>query len=632
MSNNDIDRKIAVIFATDLVGYSKHMEKDENATLRGLRECNKIIEIIIKKQKGRIFNTGGDSVFAEFPSAVAAVDTAVEFQNQIKDRNDKDTTDIKLEYRIGINMGDVVKEGDNLLGDGVNIAARLEALSQTGGITIAKNVYDLVENKTNYEFNDLGTQQVKQNQFHAYDLLLDPSQKRKLKTQSYNTKLISLIGGAVAAVFLGLFFSGILETEKKLDSSKIVILPFKSLSDTKKEKLLALGISQDLGSKLTKSSKSLNILNLKKMPKDLKEVSKSTNASYLVDGNIMQIDNMLRIKVDLIDSKNISNIWSETYDRNLTGKNIFELQDNIIKQIINELVGAGAILSKNINQKIASSSTDDLSIYECINLARNSQTVLSLRPKAIECLKVSVKKDPNYADAWIWLAERTRNLYASGNKDKVNNLLEDASEYINKALIIDPESPKGLTVKTMIEFHKKNWEMMFVSAEKAFSLNAGDPSVLSNLAVNVAFGGECTLNDVTSADEKTKNINEKQCQFHRGCWDMGLKAHELDTGNLVVMDNYMLAVCYNIVKDGANALKMMSPMPHKNRFFYEIHSGVASHFDGKFEIAKEHFDNVKKTIKGNKLQKIYDIFKKWNNERLSYPVYEEVLLKYGFEK
>ena len=120
MSNNDIDRKIAVIFATDLVGYSKHMERDENATLRGLRECNKIIETIIKKQKGRIFNTGGDSVFAEFPSAVSAVDTAVEFQKKIKDRNEKDTTDIKLEYRIGINMGDVVKEGDNLLGDGVN--------------------------------------------------------------------------------------------------------------------------------------------------------------------------------------------------------------------------------------------------------------------------------------------------------------------------------------------------------------------------------------------------------------------------------------------------------------------------------------------------------------------------------
>ena len=146
MSNEEINRKIAVIFATDLVGYSKHMEKDEDATLASLKECNIIIEHLIKKQKGRIFNTGGDSVFAEFPSAVAAVNTAVEFQKQIKARNDKDTTEVKLEYRIGINMGDVVKEGDNLLGDGVNIAARLEALAQPGGITISKNVYFLVAN------------------------------------------------------------------------------------------------------------------------------------------------------------------------------------------------------------------------------------------------------------------------------------------------------------------------------------------------------------------------------------------------------------------------------------------------------------------------------------------------------
>ena len=113
---------------------------------------------------------------------------------------------------------------------------------------------------------------------------------------------------------------------------------------------------------------------------------------------------------------------------------------------------------------------------------------------------------------------------------------------------------------------------------------------------------------------------------------MGLKAHELDTGNLVVMDNYMLAVCYNIVKDGANALKLMSPMPHNGNFWFEIHSGVASHFANKFDLAKNHFENLKKSLDSNKLPKIYDIFKKYNNERLSYPVYEEVLLKYGFAK
>ncbi len=631
MSNDDIDRKIAVIFATDLVGYSKHMEKDENATLRGLRECNKIIETIIKKQKGRIFNTGGDSVFAEFPSAVAAVDTAVEFQKQIKDRNEKDTTDIKLKYRIGINMGDVVKEGDNLLGDGVNIAARLETLAQSGGITISKNVYDLVAKKTKYEFNDLGEQKVKENIFHAYDLLLDPSQRRKLKTGSSKAKLFGLVGGAIAAVFIGLFLTGMFETEKKLDTSKIVVLPFKSLSDTKKEKLLALGISQDLGSKLTKSSKSLNILNLKKIPKDLKEVSKSTNASYLVDGNIMQIDNMLRVKVDLIDGKNISNIWSETYDRDLTGKNIFALQDEITKQIINELVGAGAVLSKDIYTKIAISETSDISIYECINLARNSQRLGNDRTKAINCLKESVKKDPNYADAWVWLAVKTRTLYTDNPIQENNHLLKDASKYIENALRLDPKSSKGLQVKTMIEFHKKNWEQMFSIANRAFEQNSGDPSILSRLAMNVAFGGNCTLDNVSNSSQQPKDTLNNECQFHRGCWEMGLTANKMDTGNFAVMDNYMLATCYNIVKDGKNALKMMSQMPHQKTFWYEIHSGVASHFENKFKTAEGHFENVKLAIKTNKLTKIYDIFKRYNNEKLSYPVYKKVLKKYGFE-
>ena len=557
MSTQDTDRKIAVIFATDVVGYSKHMEKDEDATLSSLNECNKIIEPIIKKQKGRIFNTGGDSVFAEFPSAVAAINMAVEFQKKIKERNAKETTQVKLEYRIGINMGDVVKQGDkNLMGDGVNIAARLEALAQPGGITIAKNVYDLVAKKTKYEFNDLGEQKVKENTFHAYDLLLDPSQKRKLKTQSSKAKLIGLVGGAIAAVFIGLFFTGIFETEKKLDTSKIVVLPFKSLSDTKKEKLLALGISQDLGSKLTKSSNSLNILNLKKIPKDLSEVSKKTNASYLVDGNIMQIDNMLRVKVDLIDGKNISNIWSETYDRDLTGKNIFALQDEIIKKIINELVGAGAVLSKDINKKIASSKTSDITIYECINLARNSEIVLKDRMKAVNCLKESVKKDPNYADAWVWLAARTRNLYADYPDKENNHLLKDASKYIENALRLDPKSSTGLMVKTQIEFHKKNWEQMFNSADKAFEQNSGDPNVLSNLAMNVAFGGNCTLDNVSSSNEQPKDTLNNECQFHRGCWEMGLTANKMDTGNFAIMDNYMLATCYNIVKDGKKEITL----------------------------------------------------------------------------
>ena len=150
------------------------MEADESGTVKNLRACEKILTRLFEKHKGRLFNTGGDSFLAEFPSAVSAGMCSGE------------KASIKLQFRIGINSGDVIKEKDNLLGDGVNIAARLEALAQSGGITISKVIYDYVRGKTQYEFNDLGIQKVKLNEFHAFDLLIDGNEKENLKAKTKN--------------------------------------------------------------------------------------------------------------------------------------------------------------------------------------------------------------------------------------------------------------------------------------------------------------------------------------------------------------------------------------------------------------------------------------------------------------
>ena len=350
MTTQDIDRKIAVIFATDVVGYSKHMEKDENATLTSLNACNNIIEPLIKKQKGRIFNTGGDSIFAEFPSAVAAVNTAVEFQKQIKARNDKDTTEVKLEYRIGINMGDVVKQGDaNLMGDGVNIAARLEALAQPCGITISKNVFDLVVNKTKYEFNDLGIQKVKENQFHAYDLLLDPSQKRKLKTQSSSTKLIAMIGGAIAAVFVGLFFLGVFEKENKIDNDNaistlsiptILVYPFENLSNTDDTKGISPALTESMISSLSRYI-GIRVLSgttsqhAKKNNYSETQFRDEYNADYVIKGSIQTILNQSRLNLQLVDLSQNKVVWSDKNEFDL--KDIFKVQDKIGNKILKHL-------------------------------------------------------------------------------------------------------------------------------------------------------------------------------------------------------------------------------------------------------------------------------------------------------
>ena len=198
MSQKEIDRKVAIILATDVVNYSKHMEKNEAETVKNLRACESILKKLIKQHQGRLFNTGGDSFFVEFSSAVEAVECAVTFQKQIGERNKGEKVTVPLQFRIGVNMGDVIKEKSNLLGDGVNIAARLEALAQTNGVTLSKNIYDLVKTKTSYSYNDLGIQKIKKNEFHAYDILLEPSQKRKLKSQK--PKSLTLAAAAVLSI------------------------------------------------------------------------------------------------------------------------------------------------------------------------------------------------------------------------------------------------------------------------------------------------------------------------------------------------------------------------------------------------------------------------------------------------
>jgi class 3 adenylate cyclase len=185
MAESSPRRKIAVILATDVVGYSTKMEENEDQTIKNLKVCRSIIDGLVDEHHGRIFNTAGDSVLADFQSAVEAVICASEFQNTIKERNNSVPQVEQMEFRIGINMGDVVIEGDNLYGEGVNVAARLEALAQPGGVCLSKNVHEIVNKKTDFQFHDLGEQTVKNTVLHAVDVTLNGN----LKENFQNPKL-----------------------------------------------------------------------------------------------------------------------------------------------------------------------------------------------------------------------------------------------------------------------------------------------------------------------------------------------------------------------------------------------------------------------------------------------------------
>ena len=353
MSEKEIDRKIAVIFAADVVGYSKHMEVDESETVKNLRACENLLTGLFEKHKGRLFNTGGDSFLAEFPSAVSAVECAVAFQKAIQKRNNVDDNIVKLEFRIGINSGDVIKEKENLLGDGVNIAARLEALAQTNGITISKIIYDYVKGKTTYEYNNLGLQKVKQNEFHAYDLLLETSKKRKIKSYRFISKfliptvfaLLIAIGGYFSLFSLSenVLHQASTETDSRAAVSSqpvILVYPFEDLGASEKRDNFSAAFTESMISSLSRYSRISVLSSSTSTDAKIKAANDASiremyNADYVVRGSIQTLSDQSRIQMQLTDLKLNTVIWTDKVD--FLSSQIFEVQDKIGDRILTHL-------------------------------------------------------------------------------------------------------------------------------------------------------------------------------------------------------------------------------------------------------------------------------------------------------
>ena len=349
MSDEVIDRKIAVIFVADVVGYSKHMEKDEDATLKAYSECERILKSLLDNRHGSIFNTAGDSVLVEFPSAVNAVECAVEFQNKIKERNQSKKTSTKLEYRIGINMGDVVSREGNLLGDGVNIAARLEALCQPNSVCISKSIYDLVVPKTKITFNDLGVQKIKQNIFHAYDILIDPSQKRNLKAKAFFQPSILIGAVALVAIVISILaVSRMLEETSGLpitefeDTSKPIILvaPIKASGLTDDQQGFARGITESMigtfssykGLTVLSSGTSFHTVETNMTDEAIRD---QYNVKFMVRGSMQVMGQNARLNLEITDLT-LSEVV-ETVQKDFNLSDIFKIQDELSKKLLASL-------------------------------------------------------------------------------------------------------------------------------------------------------------------------------------------------------------------------------------------------------------------------------------------------------
>ena len=476
MSDEEIDRKIAVIFATDVVGYSKHMETDESETVKALRACEKVLSGLFDKHKARLFNTGGDSFLAEFPSAVSAIECGVEFQNAIKDRNASDKATVKLEFRIGINSGDVIKEKDNLLGDGVNIAARLEALAQTGGITISKGVYDFVKGKTNFEFNDLGIQKVKQNEFHAFDLLLDENKKRKLK-KSINLNpakaimitvvLALLVTVSIIVVQRNNFFDEqLVRKEKKvastqIDKPSVLILPFENLSGKEDKDYLSLGMTSNLHSTLSGIETILLLPSstgkfVYKNQYSDQEILAQYGVQFIVRGSLQSYDKSNRLAVEMLDLANAKSVWSEVYDFK-EDQNIFTVQDNISISILERM---RIEFDRGGMEFGAERASKDAENYKRIIKARSlfSKNNASSNLQAEKLFKEALLLEPNNNHVKVNLGWVYWQRIIIGASRDVPNDIQRAYSIASEVLLDAPEKIGAISLVTVMELMSKDYD------------------------------------------------------------------------------------------------------------------------------------------------------------------------------
>ncbi|SVC02569.1 uncharacterized protein METZ01_LOCUS255423, partial [marine metagenome] len=310
MNMDKVKRKLATILATDCVNFSKHMETNEEKTLKNLNDCRVIIDNKIKEFGGRIFNTAGDSVIAEFDSPVQCVKSAIEFQEELIKRNEHSITELRLEWRVGIHVDDVMVEGDNIMGSGVNVAARLESQCQPGQILVSRIVKDQVSKRVDFSIDADGTRELKNisSDFEVFvvgslsngndDFLTNESNNSDQNSDSFDSKKNAKI-----------------EESKKL---KLAILPFENLSKDDDSEFLVEGVFRDLITEFSRMQEFDVIshqtsLDFKKSNEDALTFAKKHKIDFLIGGNIRSAGKRIRISVDLTDANDGSVLWGDKY-------------------------------------------------------------------------------------------------------------------------------------------------------------------------------------------------------------------------------------------------------------------------------------------------------------------------------
>jgi TolB-like protein/class 3 adenylate cyclase/Flp pilus assembly protein TadD len=550
MSKAGVERKLTTILCADVVGYSRLMGEDEEATLGRLKTYRAKIEDSIAAHRGRVFGGAGDSMVAEFASPVEAVRCAVEIQRGLAGRNADLAEDRRMLFRIGLHLGDVMVDGDDLLGDGVNVAARLESMAEPGGVCLSGPVHDQVSRRLDVEIRPLGPQRLKNmaEPVAAYSIAPDaPAAAPKREGRRFNTSAMAAMVIAALAVAVAVWAVWLrpapVEVAVTDERPSIIVLPFDNLSGDPGEDHIADGISEDLTTDLSRVGGlfvfSRNIAGDMK-PRiapgrresvDPTDVAGKLGANYVLEGSVRRSGNMLRINAQLIDGKTGGHLWAERYDRD--SKDVFVVLDEVILKIVAALK---VRLTPGERDALADARTVnpdawDLVLRGVVKLRRYTRDT---NKEAETLFRRAVEFDPDYARAHANVALSLSIRLLFGWADSPEATIEEALRFAEKAQAIDDSVEQVHIAFASIYLRKGMLDKAIESGERIVELNPGNPDGYAVLAVALGYSGgfdEC-LSTIGEATRRNPNGPfyyiwiEGQCLFMLERYDEALKQFE----------------------------------------------------------------------------------------------------------